>query len=131
MVKYLSRRPPYDDVLKRIFKFVYIRLAIMIALGLMDADKRFQRYFQNSCNFGGIKSNRPLATPEPDESLNVSGPREGLEVSQGPDQINLIFADAQLFFQLPENSRNRTGIGTFQVASGQSDLISPGITFGI
>ena len=110
MVKYFSRRPPYDDVLKRIFKFVYIRLAIMIAFGLMNADKRNQWYFQSSGNFGGIKSNRPLATPEPDEGLDVSGLREGLEVSQGSDEINLIFADVQLFFQLPESSCNRTGI---------------------
>jgi hypothetical protein len=69
--------------------------------------------------------------PEPDEGLNVSGSREGLEVSQGPDEINLIFADVQLFFQLPENSRNRTGICTFHVASGQRNLISPGVTFCI
>ena len=130
MVKYFSSRPPYDDVLKWIFKFA-IRLAIMIAFGLMDADKRFQWYFQNSGYFGGIISNRPLAIPEPDERLDVSGPREGLEVSEGPDEINLIFADVQLFFQLPESGRNRTGICTFNVASRQRHLVSPGVTFGI
>ena len=109
-MKYFSRRTPYDDVPKWIFRFVFIRLAIMIAFGLMDADKRFQRNFQNSGYFGGIKSNRPLAIPEPDEGLDVSGPREGLEVSQGSDEINLIFADIQLFFQLPESGCNRAGI---------------------
>jgi len=110
VVKYFSRRPPYDNVPKWIFRFVCIRLAIMIAFGLVDADKRFQRNFQNSGYFRGIKSKRPLAIPEPDEGLDVSGLREGSEVSQGSDEINLIFADVQLFFQLPESGRNRTGI---------------------
>ena len=131
VVKYFSSRPPDDDVLKWIFKFAYIRLAIMIAFGLMDAGNRFQRYFQNSGNFGGITSNRPLAIPKPDERLDVSGPREGLEVSDGPDEINLILADFQLFFQLPEGGRNRIGICTFHVASRQGHLVAPGVTFGI
>ena len=131
VVKYFSSRPPDDDVLKWIFKFVYIRLAIMIAFGPMDSGNRFQRYFQNSGYFGGIKSNRPLAIPKPDECLDVSGLREGLEVPDGPDEINLIPADFQLFFQLPESGRNRIGICTFHVASGQSHLVSPGVAFGI
>jgi len=109
-MKYFSRRTPYDNVLIWIFRFVCIRLAVMISSGLMDVDKRFQWNFQSSGYFGGIKSNRAFAIPEPDESLDVSGPREGLEVSQGSDEINLIFADVQLFFQLPESGCNRTGI---------------------
>jgi hypothetical protein len=52
-------------------------------------------------------------------------------MSDGADEINLISADIQLFFQFPESGRNRTGICSFQVASRQGHLVSPGVTFRI
>ena len=131
MVENSGRRPTYDDVLKRIFKLVYIRPAIMVAFCTMGTEKHFQRYFQNSGNFGGIKSNRPFSIPEPDKGLDVSGFCKSLKVSQGSDEIDLILADAQLFFQFPESGCNRTGVSTFHMASRQCHLISPGVAFRI
>jgi hypothetical protein len=103
----------------------------MIVFNLMNSKHLSQWQFKNSGNFGGIISKGALTIPEPDEGLNVPGSGEGLEMSDGADEINLISADIQLFFQLPESGRNRTGICSFQVASRQGHLVSPGVTFRI